>query len=272
MPLSGDLRDFDLLQLLNLIHLAQKSGCLRLRSSSGNDASLYFEKGLLQGVAHAGATDLVSLLVRRGILLPHQARRIRESPLPTSEKELGLTLINSGLATQEEILQALRTQAQEQVRALLTWKEGPFFFDNSSSLPAGMIPIHLPLENLILEGARTAAHEPQALEQEIPSLDVTLRFPSQPRSDLSKIHLSSEEWRVIRYVRPENTLRQIGRTLHLSEAEVRGIAYRLLQAGIVELNGTRPRKRDMSKSLAGVSAKSEQRNLLQRVIARIRSL
>jgi hypothetical protein len=87
------------------------------------------------------------------------------------------------------------------------------------------------LENIIIEGSRQL-RELEQLQDEIPSLDMALKFTDRP---LTNVNLSVDEWKVVKFVDPKNTMRQIAKTNKLTEIEVRRIVYGLLQAGLVEL-------------------------------------
>jgi predicted DNA-binding transcriptional regulator len=99
-----------------------------------------------------------------------------------------------------------------------------------------------------------------------------LKFTDRPGTDLKNINLSIEEWRVVSYVNPRNSMNQIARTVKMNDLEIRRVVYSLLQAGLVEI--VRP---------GGVPAaapsrsfptqnKDEQKSLVNRLISRIRSI
>jgi hypothetical protein len=64
---------------------------------------------------------------------------------------------------------------------------------------------------------------------------MALRFPENPKEKFKGIHLSVEEWRVVSFVNPKNTIRQIAKANNMSEIDIRRIVYGLEQAGLVEL-------------------------------------
>jgi hypothetical protein len=202
MTLKGNLRDFTLLQLFNLINLAAKTGSLILETSDDR-AQLAFRVGKL-AYASVGKDDasLAGILLRGNKINAVQYRIIHERGTQISDQELGLLLINAGYFAQDDILSVLH--------------------------------------------------------------------------DLEKIRLNPEEWKVVNYVNPKNTLRQISRTLHLSEMEIRRIIYALLQAGIVEL--IRPAGLPVAVSMGSSQTtpvpvvSKPQQSLVNRLINRIRSL
>jgi hypothetical protein len=82
-----------------------------------------------------------------------------------------------------------------------------------------------------------------------------------------------EEWRVVSYINPKNTIKQIAKAAKLNDLEIRRIVYGLLQAGLVELTHPEGKKvQRYSKPDLPVSGKQEQKSLVNRLIKRIQSL
>ena len=87
---------------------------------------------------------------------------------------------------------------------------------------------------MIIEGTRRA-QEIKPLEEELPNLDMALKFPEAPGEKFRGIHLSVDEWRVVSYINPKNSIRQIAKACNMTDTEIRRIVYGLLQAGLVQL-------------------------------------
>ena len=77
--------------------------------------------------------------------------------------------------------------------------------------------------------------EIKPLEEELPNLDMALKFPEAPGEKFRGIHLGVEEWRVVSYINPKNSIRQIAKACNMTDTEIRRIVYALLQAGLVQL-------------------------------------
>jgi hypothetical protein len=73
------------------------------------------------------------------------------------------------------------------------------------------------------------------LSEEIPNLDLALRFIEHPNRDVRNMQLKPEEWRVVSYISPKNSIRAIARANKLSDHDIRKIVYGLIQAGLVEV-------------------------------------
>ena len=100
------------------------------------------------------------------------------------------------------------------------------------------------LENIILEGSRRVK-EWERLQDELPDLDMALKFTDRPQAQLRNINLSVDEWRVISYINPRNSIRHIAQRIGMDDFQIRKIVYGLLQAGLVEMvepEGAAPRQ------------------------------
>jgi hypothetical protein len=275
MALKGNLRDFTITQLLNLINLARKTGTLIVEGPS-EVISVSFRDGKL-AYAQAGHEDnsLASILYKANKLSAAQHKALKERAGRMSDKELGLLLINANYINQQDILTSLQTHFITVVNRLFTWVEGMFRFENDLLPPDDKIIVRIGLENIIIEGSRRL-REWEQLQDEIPNLDMALKFADRPGTNIRNFNLSVEEWRVVSYINPKNTMRQIARATKLSDLEIRRIVYGLLQAGLVELirpEGMPPPKQVQSR-FAAMPKKDpeEQKSLVNRLISRIRSL
>ena len=63
---------------------------------------------------------------------------------------------------------------------------------------------------------------------------MALKFVDKPER-LKNLNLSVEEWKVVSYIDPKNSIKQIAKTNNMSDLDVRKIVYGLLQAGLVDL-------------------------------------
>jgi hypothetical protein len=268
MALRGNLRDFTITQLLNLINLAQKTGTLVVDGPS-EQAYVSFRNGKL-AYARVGQEDgsLATVLHKANKLTVNQYRAIVERAGHITDKELGLMLINAGYLSQEEILVNLQGYFTAVVRRLFTWVEGFFRFEGEMLPPDDRINVRLDLENIIIEGSRQL-REWEQLQDEIPSLDMALKFTERP---LKNVNLSVEEWRVVSFINPRNTMKQIAHTNKMTDLEIRRIVYGLLQAGLAEIVRPEGMVIQPSPKTFPTQDKEEQKSLVYRLIGRIRSL
>jgi len=234
MALKGNLRDFSVTQLLNLVNVARKTGTLIVERSQ-EQVFISFREGKLAFARNGSdSAGLTMVLYHARKLNAAQVRAINEHASGMSDKELGLLLINANYITQQEILSSLQAYYLSMVNRLFTWSEGLFQFDTELLPPGDRITVRLNLENIIIEGSRRM-REWEQLQGEIPSLDMALKFSERPGINLRALNLSVDEWKVISFVNPKNTIRQIARATNKNDIEIRKIVYSFIQAGLVEM-------------------------------------
>lgn len=277
MALKGNLRDFTITQLLNLINLAHKTGTLIVERPSER-VMVAFREGKL-AYAQDGQEDnsLVTILLRANKLTPAQHRALKERAGNMSDKELGLLLVNANYINQQDVIASLQSHFVSVVNRLFTWAEGLFRFETDLLPPDDKITVRVSLENIIIEGTRRMK-ELEQLKDEIPNLDMALKFADRPGANIRNFNLSVQEWSVVSYINPKNSIKQIARATKMSDLEIRRIVYGLLQAGLVELvrpEGMvppRPPAPALARPAAPPPSTEEQKSLINRLINRIRSI
>lgn len=290
MALKGKLRDFSLTQLLNLVHLARKTGALSIDASKGA-AELFFHEGKLIYASVAGRSNrLADLLMQADKLTKKQADDLVAMQRTWDDRQIGILLINAGQVSRQDILQALRQNMLDTVNMVFDWQDGTFVFDQKLTPPKGRITIPISLENMVLEGTRRTQ---QAVAQinELPSLDVVLKFTATRGRNLRNINLSVDEWRVISFINPRNTVATIAKHNQMSEHQIREIVSKLIREDLVEIDESRspipistqppqPPKDDVSvvgiprgkRAKPKFSEPKVEKGIISRLIARIRGL
>ena len=273
MALKGNLRDFSITQLLNLVNVARKTGTLIVEHSL-DQIYISFQEGKLSYARDGTDTgSLTMVLYRAKKLSAAQVRAINERAGAMSDKELGLRLINSNYLSQQEILSSLQSYYLNMINRLFTWGDGLFRFENDLLPPKDKITVRISLENLIIEGTRRM-REWEQLQDEIPSLDMALKFSERPGINLRNLNLSADEWKVISFINPKNTIHQIAKATNKNELEIRRIIFSFIQAGLVELIRPvgAPLPPIQPRIIPHQVNKTEQKSLIFRIISRIRSI
>ncbi|MDQ7029834.1 MAG: DUF4388 domain-containing protein [Ardenticatenia bacterium] len=257
MALKGRLRDISLTQLLNLVKLARKTGALTIEGDQGR-VELYFKEGKIVHASLNGDGDLARLLLKFGRVREHQLRTVLQQLSAPNDRELGLRLINAGYISRNDILYAIRRHTSDVVLKALSWEDGKFHFEPNKPPPPERIVVPINLDSIVLEGDQRQK-ELATLREELPDLNVALRFTENPSTNLSKIKLSRDEWRVISFINPRNTIAQIAKYSGLDEFQIRRIVLKLMRNGLVEVVGQptgRPRPAQAAPQGVGAGAPS----------------
>lgn len=275
MALKGNLRDLSVIQLLNLINLARKTGTLVVESPV-EVISVCFREGKLAYAQDGNEKDnLIAILHRFNRLSRAQQRALNERLGHMSDKELGLALINANYLEQGEIISCMQTYFTGILNQLFAWLEGLFRFETDLLPPAGKITVRMNLENIILDGMHRQ-QEHDHLQDEIPDLDMALKLIDRPCVNIQDLNLNTQERRVISSINSRLSIRQIASANQLSENESRRVVYSLVQAGVVEITrpeGIRHPLPILNRPSRPVPAViPAQKSLINRLINRIRAL
>jgi hypothetical protein len=278
MALKGNLHDFTTAQLLNLINLARKTGTLTVENSQ--IAQMSFRDGkLIYASFGEGGNSLAYMLQKAGVLTQEQGQVIEARARGTGDKQLGHLLIQAGYVTQSDVVQSVRYHILDVVYKIFTWVDGLFRFDANTFPSSDRITVPIDLESVIMEGSRRMK-EWEHLKAELPDLRASLRFASKPDARLRNVNLTVEEWRVVSFVNPQNSLEDIAVAVNLNEFQIRRIAYGMMQAGLVELIDPPRRIRQTNGQTASPRLESPvveekptvKRSVITKLIDRIRSL
>lgn len=292
MALQGNIRDISTTSLLNLVNLSRRTGMLTIfesvptgekdamkneKMAPGEErAKVAFNNGRLVYASLLNQDNgLVAVLNKAGKLTDDQARVLKERAKGTSDKALAVRLINAKYVTKTDIVTCIKQHILDVVYNVMSWTEGPFRFDDNQAPSDDNILVPIDLENVIIEGARRM-REVGEINKVITDLDSSLSFPENPKEKFQGIHLSVDEWKVVSYVNPKNSIRQIMKVLNMSEVEIKRVVYGLHQAGLVQIVQNRPTS-SASSSRSSSSRRSRRQSqpdkkVINKLIDRLKSI
>jgi tetratricopeptide (TPR) repeat protein len=240
MPIEGALRELDLTDLLQLVHLSRKTGTLTVRGArTGRAARLEFDRGAVVGAQGAGdAPRLGDLLVVAGKATQGQVDRALAEQRSAPGRRLGEILVESHGLPRAEVERQLRFQVEETVFDLVRWSDGDFRFEETPTADAGPITLRISTEGLLLESLRRM-DEWSALASAPLDTDLMPALVEAEPESRSVLALQPAEWEVLAAVDGERTLRAIGHLLGRAEFDVARAVFSLVSAGVVELRHRR---------------------------------
>lgn len=240
MAIKGSLKEASLPDVLQLLALGQKTGCLAVtdRSSFGY---IYFDRGDISYASIVNRRDrLGDLLVKNGLIDPEVLAGAVEAQGSRTAKRLGEILIERGAISRDQLEHYIRLQIEEAVYFLFTWTQGSFYFETDQRPEDGALLVSINPESLLLEGARRV-DEWSLIEKKIHSLDVI--FALTPAvEDVPADELSQEQRKILPLIDGQHTVRDIVEDSGLVEFEVGKALYGLLQAGLAQHKGKKTQK------------------------------
>ena len=156
--LQGSLRDFGLVEILQMMELGGMTGALRLKQPTGRIGIIYFSDGKLASCSEldAGALTLGDVLQQLGMATSPQIELAFSQQLQDAfGKRIGERLIGMGVINEKQLREALRTKALWTVREMALWKDGSYEFISSPTastiLPYGENSLELEVMRVTME-------------------------------------------------------------------------------------------------------------------------
>lgn len=255
MAIRGSLREASLPDVLQLLAMGKKTGCLSLthKNAFGN---IFFDRGRIAFASIVNRRDrLGDVLVANGIIAREDLERAIAVQGSAPERRLGEILVSLDALSREELHQYIRRQIEEAVYHLFTWSQGTFSFEPDVLPDEQDLVVSINPESLLLEGARRV-DEWSLIEKKIPSFDLVF---SLDRGHLasSSVELSPEQEVLVPLVDGVGDVQSIVDRSGLSEFDVGKALFGLLSAGFLHRVG----RRQQTETPTVVARVTEHRNL-----------
>lgn len=235
MAIRGSLKEASLPDVLQLLSMGKKTGCLSVthRASFGY---IYFDKGRICYASIVNRRDrLGDMLVKLGTVTQAQLDAAVAMQDKRRDKRLGELLVELGALTTMQLHDAIEVQIQEAVYFLFTWTQGTFNFEADVVPDAQDHVVSINPESLLLEGARRV-DEWGLVEKKIPSFDLVFEM-DRAKVFSTDAALTDEQRAVLDLVDGSRDVQAIIDASGLVEFEVGKALYGLVNAGFIHRIG-----------------------------------
>lgn len=132
MSFSGDLESLPIVDVLQLLHASRKSGMLRVRGRRG-ESQLVFKDGCIVSASHLNnSVRIGQVLVDMGVITTGalESALNRQQEAGGARKPLVVTLVEMGLAREEDAYRGLEHLIEQTIVEILQWKRGTFLLES----------------------------------------------------------------------------------------------------------------------------------------------
>jgi tetratricopeptide (TPR) repeat protein len=235
MAIKGSLKEASLPDVLQLLAMGKKTGCLAVTHRS-NFGYIFFEKGRICYASIVNRRDrLGDMLVKNSVISQEQLENAIAAQTRLRDKRIGELLVEQNALSREELHQYVRRQIEEAVYFLFTWMQGTFNFEADVHPEEQDLLVSINPESLLLEGARRM-DEWNLVEKKIPSFDLVFEA-DHARVKASDVEVTEEQRVVLDLVDGQRDVQAIVDDSGLVEFEVGKALYGLLTAGFVHRVG-----------------------------------
>ena len=282
MALRGNLKDFSLPDVFQLVTFSKKTGVLRIKRADGAEGSVWFRDGEVFFAQSNWHGELLGeRMVHANRITPSalaKALDIREAE-PEGARRLGQILVDEGYTTEKVLEAFVQEQIQDTIFDLMRWDEGEFDFELLPDVVHEDIGLSVSIENVIMEGSRRL-EEWTRIKKKIPSMDIVFKMATAPGEGTFEISLKPIEWNLLLLVDGTRSVSELARQTNRTDFEVSRIMYGLFSAGLLEVaedeevERLRAERSERDKLLEGIRAKEAevQKKAAQEAIAREEAL
>ncbi len=235
MAIKGSLKEASLPDVLQLLALGQKTGCLSI-ADRANFGYIYFDRGRLCYASIVNRRDrLGDILVKHHKISAEQLAAAIERQAKERDRKLGEILVEQSAISRTDLERYMRVQIEESVFYLFTWTQGTFNFEADVRPERQDFLVSINPESLLLEGARRV-DEWSLIEKKIPSFDLIF-VVDKDRLAISEATLTDTQQRILPLLDGARDVNHVIEDSGLGEFEIGKALYGLITAGFVHRGG-----------------------------------
>ncbi len=260
MALQGNLKDFGLPDIFQLISLQRRSGILTITSKEQTVRIIFYEGSIIEAdsIPRRLEDRLGQVLVRSGLITQEQLEEALEYQKKTL-KRLGLALVELGHISSENLKKALEIQVSQVIFRTFRWKEGEYRFEATDNVQYDpRVDVILSIDDLLMKGVQIVDEWP-VIQRKIPDFsmvfsrtisldDVEVEKKSEDEIDFSfgldavaepkeatdKIILGSAEYQILEKVDGRRTVQDILDSVPMAEFTALKILFELYNRGLIQ--------------------------------------
>ena len=218
----GNLAETTLPEMLHTIERFKVPGVIEARRGA-LIKRVYIRDGYIIHASSTDREDSLGAYLLRTKTVPEEAlesvSRLRQS----SNKRLGVLLVERGLLAPGEVLQAIREHIVAIVWSLFYWQEGEVTYGVGDLEEEEMVQIRLPIKRAIVQGIK-GAPDAKPLVSRLGSKE-TLLEPCFQAEDLIETGLDERDFKLLRRVDGSRTLYELCSDGSRAPAEIAKLLY-----------------------------------------------
>ena len=254
MAIRGSLKEASFPDVLQLLALGQKTGCLSIVDGT-KFGSVFFQHGKISFGAIVNRRDrLGDSLVKRGHITKEQLDDTLRQQVSQPGRRVGELLVENGFVARDIVEKELRVLVEEAVFSLFTWTQGIWTFEPDVHPDGRQLTTAINPESLLMEGARRV-DEWALVERRFPTLDLVFEMDAA-RAGISE-PLSGELAEIAHLLDGRRTIRAVIERSGLGEFTVGKALYELAMQGLlIEVKNTGTVRTEDPDSTGSVAEKA----------------
>jgi CheY-like chemotaxis protein len=231
--IQGNLASVPLEEVIQMLGLQRQNGKLVI-NRNGDVVEVFFRDGLIvfaSAMRTGLGTSALEMLLRKYCRLQEDSLQHVLRIAEMTSQSIDAILIQEKLLTAKAFTECVRRCTESSVYKIMTWKQGAFTFEKAAA-PVFSNPIHLKVEDLLLEGARRA-DEWNLIQQKIPNFSMVFEPAIGNAEELTMRGMSESDTKVFSLINGRRTVQEIIDQVDLSEFDVAKSMFILLSVNFI---------------------------------------
>jgi len=230
--IRGNLASVRIVEVMQMLGLQRQTGKLVI-NRGGDAVEVYFQDGTVAFASSdcAGSRTAVEGMLKKSCKIEEDSLRHVMRIAEMTSQPIDRVLVQEKLIDQRGFIDCLRRHTESSVYKIMAWQDGDFYFENAVP-PLFAAPIHLKVDDLLLEGARRA-DEWTLIQQKIPDFTIVFEPMIGNADELATRGMSDMDMKVFSLVNGRRTIQEITDMLCLSEFEVAKSMFILLSVNLI---------------------------------------
>ena len=237
MLLQGNLKEFSLPNVLQLVKMSAKTGALSI-TRQGESGKIFFRGGQIYfATADPGTMPLGERLVKSGHLTAKQLKAaLVEQKKKADKGRIGAILLEHGYIDRPTLEQSVRDQIEDVTFNFFSWIDGDFTFEADETVTDEDILVEMNVESVIMEGCRRI-DEWELIFATLGSLERVPRLCYNDKLEKDGgVKLAADQWRVACLVDGRHDINTVLTECGLDRFNGAKIIYDLHRAGLLLVN------------------------------------
>lgn len=234
MLLQGNLKEFSLPNVLQLVKMSAKTGALNLNRED-ESGKVFFKGGLVYfAFCQPSTMPLGERLVKAGHITSKQLQQVLDEQSHSKKKgRIGQILLDHGYIDRATLEHAVQSQIEDATFNFFSWNEGDFAFEADEKVDDEDIVVEMNVEAVIMEGVRRL-DEWELIFDELGSLE---RVPHLRYNDILEeqggVRLTPDQWRVICWMDGRHDINTILKECGVDRFNGAKLIYDLYKSGLL---------------------------------------
>jgi Domain of unknown function (DUF4388) len=235
--LQGNLKEFSLPNVLQLVKMSAKTGALSI-TRKGESGKIFFRGGQVYfATADPGTMPLGERLMKSGHLTAKQLKAaLAEQKKKSGKGRIGAIMLEHGYIDRPTLEQAVRDQIEDVTFNFFSWNDGDFSFEADETVTDEDIFVEMNVESVIMEGCRRI-DEWDLIFSTLGSLERVPRLCYDEKVEKDGgVTFAPDQWRVACLVDGRHDINTVLTECGLDRFNGAKIIYDLYQAGLLIVN------------------------------------